>query len=398
MVDSNHFHGTPNDMESGMRGNARTLLAYYSGPTSPSIAKSLAVALSCKRATVDLIQLGNPRSHVIGLHDALVEPMLIPSRKKPKFLRRLFNYYAMRAMEKAIDAEKYDVYVTTNLELLPAMHNAAQKNRARLVYVPSEYYPHLSYGSRSLRKRYADLEREFAPKVDVFVAFGSKVVEEYADLYKIPQDRFTVFYMGQPEIADRPTSRLRSSLGLTDDRFVLLYQGLIVKQRGVHQVVEALQYLPKHVVFVVLGMGKEISRLKREALGLGVSERLHIVPTIAQSELVSYSSGADVGIIPILNVCRSYYYCNPGKIFEFMASALPLAVSNLAQLSDWVETRHLGVIFDPEDPKDIAAKLLPLIDDKNFRETCGRNSRKTHLEETQFEQVSARLRKAVYGL
>lgn len=380
-----------------MSGTIRTLLTYYSGPTAPSIAKTLAAALSYKNTIVDLIQLGDPGSNVVGLHDTLVEPLLIPYREKPGFLKKVFGYLAMRAMEEAINTSKYDVYVTTNPELLPIMYSAARKNKARLVYVPSEYYPHLSYGSRSLRKRYARLERDFASKVDVFVAFGSKVVEEYTDLYKIPRERFTVFYMGQPEIADRPLSRLRSSLGLTEDHFVLLYQGLIVEKRGVNKVVEALQYLPDHVVFVALGMGGGISGLKEDALKLGVSERLHVVPAIPQSELVSFSSGADVGIIPILNICRSYYYCNPGKLFEFMAAGLPLAVSNLAQLSDWVKTRSLGVIFNPEDPKDIATKLLPLINDKTFNKECGQNSRKTHLEETQFEQVSARLCQAIYS-
>jgi len=144
-------------------------------------------------------------------------------------------------------------------------------------------------------------------------------------------------------------------------------------------------------------MGGGISSLKKDAHKLGVSERLFIAPIISQSELASFSSGADVGIIPILNVCRSYYYCNPGKVFEFMAAALPLAVSNLAQLSDWVETRNLGVIFDPENPKEIAAKLLPLINNHSWREECSKNSRATHLEETQFEHVSARLRQVVYG-
>ena len=106
---------------------------------------------------------------------------------------------------------------------------------------------------------------------------------------------------------------------------------------------------------------------------------------------------ADIGIIPIRNVCESYWNCNPGKLFEYIGAGLPLAVSNLAQLGWYVRSRSLGEVFEPESPRQIASAVTKLAMDFEYRRTCARNAKRIHEDEACWEIQSEYLRNAVLG-
>ena len=59
-----------------------------------------------------------------------------------------------------------------------------------------------------------------------------------------------------------------------------------------------------------------------------------------------------------------------------MATGTPVLVSNIGGLRDTVKHGETGLKADPNNPKDIAEKLLMLIEDENLRKRLGENAKK----------------------
>jgi glycosyltransferase involved in cell wall biosynthesis len=81
-----------------------------------------------------------------------------------------------------------------------------------------------------------------------------------------------------------------------------------------------------------------------------------------------WTASADLGAHPILNTSANHYYCLPNKIFEYIQAEIPVAVSNFPEMQKIVDTYQIGVTFNPEDPKDIAAKIQACLGSPTYRE------------------------------
>ncbi|MEM2030921.1 MAG: glycosyltransferase family 4 protein, partial [Archaeoglobaceae archaeon] len=63
-------------------------------------------------------------------------------------------------------------------------------------------------------------------------------------------------------------------------------------------------------------------------------------------------------------------------IAEAMATGTPVLASSIPVFRYIVKENETGLLADPNDPKDIAEKLLALINDENLRKRMGREARK----------------------
>ena len=47
--------------------------------------------------------------------------------------------------------------------------------------------------------------------------------------------------------------------------------------------------------------------------------------------------GADLGVAPIENVCLSYYFCSPNKLFEYINAGLPVVASDFPEMRQVIQ-------------------------------------------------------------
>ena len=85
-----------------------------------------------------------------------------------------------------------------------------------------------------------------------------------------------------------------------------------------------------------------------------------------------------VGVAPIKNVCLSYYYCSPNKLFEYIAGGIPAVVSNFPELKKIIEEHKLGMTFNPDDPKDIANAINYVLSDRDRYNEMKKNTLKAN--------------------
>lgn len=96
----------------------------------------------------------------------------------------------------------------------------------------------------------------------------------------------------------------------------------------------------------------------------GRVSRARFVPMAPHSELVEWTSGASVGVIPYENVGLNHWFCSPNKIWEYPNAGVPILASRLHYLSGIIERWELGWTFasDPSVP-DIVSVVRGITDE-----------------------------------
>ena len=56
-------------------------------------------------------------------------------------------------------------------------------------------------------------------------------------------------------------------------------------------------------------------------------------------DLLEYTGSADLGSSLIQNTCKSYFYCMPNKLFEYLMTGLPVLVSDMKEMKEFVEKK-----------------------------------------------------------
>jgi glycosyltransferase involved in cell wall biosynthesis len=150
------------------------------------------------------------------------------------------------------------------------------------------------------------------------------------------------------------------------ERRIIAHSGSLLDGRHLPQLVEALRYLPDDVALVLMGKGPLGTRLTEQAESLGVSHRFAIVPPVHPDSVAPTLAQADIGVVTITSLSLSYHLSLPNKFFESIAAGLPLIVSGIPELARMVEQYDIGLVCDPSDPADIAAKISTLLQPDNL--------------------------------
>ena len=159
-------------------------------------------------------------------------------------------------------------------------------------------------------------------------------------------------------------SEFCSALGVDpEESFLVMYHGGVVRGRGVETVIRAVGLVPD-VRCVVLGDGEagyleELRTLAADA----APGRVLFHPAVPREGLEAYVAAADVGMVTVEAVTRSYYYMLPNKFFENVQAEVPMVVSDFPETGRLVREYGIGLACDPEDAVDVAARILLLKED-----------------------------------
>ncbi len=101
--------------------------------------------------------------------------------------------------------------------------------------------------------------------------------------------------------------------------------------------------------------------LQGEAERLGIANRVIFIPAVPHEQLWMYTGMADIGLCNIDNVCLSYYYSLPNKLFEYIQALVPVVGSKFPEIEKIVEKYGVGETCNPEDPESIAFAIRSVI-------------------------------------
>jgi glycosyltransferase involved in cell wall biosynthesis len=174
----------------------------------------------------------------------------------------------------------------------------------------------------------------------------------------------------------RPYVGLKEQLGISEDNFVVLYQGGLGPLRCLEPIIQALA-LERRFTLVIRGPGIETFGPGYRALAeaAGASERLILEPPVPSRDVVAAARGADVGIYSVVDLCKNFRFALPNKLFEYIASGLPVLTANYPEPSKIVHNLVVGECFEPHDPHSIAGAIGALIDNPARRQLFAANTK-----------------------
>ncbi|MCW1804842.1 glycosyltransferase [Brachybacterium squillarum] len=264
------------------------------------------------------------------------------------------------------------VHANDTNALVPALAIQAlgrrEGRRVHLVYDSHELWRHRNVEGRRLLAPLLDaaIEHVAIPRADVVITVSPSIAEWLRRTYHL--DRLPLVVRNVPvagPLPDRGTGVLRERAGLSASDRVIAYGGRITTARGIEETLAALPHLPADVHLVLLGYGEEdyLDQVRARAAELGVAGRVHLVGAVAPAEVSSALADGDVAVVHVRPVCLSYRYALPNKLFESIRAGLPIAAADLPDMRAVVEELGVGEVFSGEEPADLAAALLRILED-----------------------------------
>ena len=148
----------------------------------------------------------------------------------------------------------------------------------------------------------------------------------------------------------------------------LLYIGTLADWQGLEVVIKALpKILERQAVRLqIVGRGRSRQRkvLSKHIRKLGVEGSVFVQPAVPHHEVPALIAESDICVAPLgLNDRNVTQGACPIKVLEYMASSRPLIASNMPIVRELVREDVDGLLFSPNDPEDLARKVLMLLSD-----------------------------------
>lgn len=155
---------------------------------------------------------------------------------------------------------------------------------------------------------------------------------------------------------------------------LVAYVGSIAPERGFREVITAMSLLPKQFN-ARLALGGPVTPKQREEIGqLPGSDRTDLLGFVSRSEVASLLGRARVGLVlahPVPNLVNAL----PVKLFEYMASGVPVIASGFPLWRQIVEGSGCGILVDPLDTKAIARAIEYLLTHPSEAQQMGEHGR-----------------------
>jgi glycosyltransferase involved in cell wall biosynthesis len=166
-----------------------------------------------------------------------------------------------------------------------------------------------------------------------------------------------------------PSDFFPSPLPPRDGRVpVLLYIGTLADWQGLEVVIKALPKIleQRAVQLCIVGRGRSRQRkmLLKQIRRLGVEGSVSLQSAVPHHEVPNLIAESDICLAPLgLNDRNVTQGACPIKVLEYMASSRPLIASNMPIVRELVREDVDGLLFSPNDPDDLAYKVLMLLND-----------------------------------
>jgi glycosyltransferase involved in cell wall biosynthesis len=240
--------------------------------------------------------------------------------------------------------------------VIQALRDAGKS--VELVYDAHEYVPGVAHLTKPMANLYTKIERKYSAGAAAVLSVSEPMSDLLMDQLAITV-RPTIVANDPLVEGQEPSKRkLRDDCGIDAKTPLLVYSGAVAPQRGVQTALVALRQLPDvHLALIANPANKSVQDLVASAPDL--ADRFHVLAYVPNSELVSYLSQADVGLIPILHRLN-HEISLITKFGEYMQARLPILVSDVKTMSAEVRKLGNGEVHLAEDVDDFvrAAKLI----------------------------------------
>ena len=183
---------------------------------------------------------------------------------------------------------------------------------------------------------------------------------------------------------DAVRQTLRGRFGIPPSARVVLFCGRLAPEKALPSLLEAFAQVVTRVpeaMLLLVGDGPLRAALAGRAAELAISERVVFAGRVEPDEVRLWMQLADVFTLVSLN--EGF----PLALSEAMSVGLPSVVSDIPANRQLIEHGTHGLLAPPEDPAEIAASLITLLDDPALRARMGQTARQRVLENYSTDKI-----------
>ena len=161
-------------------------------------------------------------------------------------------------------------------------------------------------------------------------------------------------------------------------RYLVVFLGVMGHQDGLDLLLESIALIAKpgnrqDTLFVLIGSGPEVPRLKVLASQKGLEGVTRFTGTLPDEEVSAYFSSATLGVAPD-RATPMNDKSTMNKILEYMAFGLPVVLYDLTEGRRSAGDAALYARRD--DPQDFAQQICRLLDSESLRSELGARARR----------------------
>lgn len=231
----------------------------------------------------------------------------------------------------------------------------------------SNIFESIGYATRSV---FARKRRLFHDNVTLFIALAEfakkRIVESGFD-----ENRVVVLPNMAPDV-ETPTDPAQGEY--------VAFAGRMSPEKGIDTLLDAAASLPNCPVHLA-GNGPTFEQMKSAA-----PENAKMLGGLGGAEMERFYQGARLLVLP----SRTYEMC-PLVVLEAMSHGLPVITSRIGGQAELVEDGVTGLLFDPGDSRDLAAKVKRLWEDPELCQRMGRagyeRAQENHREEVYYKRL-----------
>ncbi len=279
-----------------------------------------------------------------------------------EFNLRLFFYLLFR---------KADLLISNDLDTLLPNHIISKIKKVPLVYDSHEYFTEVPelVNRKKVQAVWKTIERKIFPKLtDVITVNDSIAGLFYNDYGNRPHVVRNI--PRKQQVLEKVS---RESLGLPDDKYILILQGSGINvQRGAEELVEAMQYV-NNAILLIVGGGDVIDILKEIAKKPELKEKIVFKPRVPYKQLMQYTAVADLGLTFDKSTNLNYRFSLPNKLFDYIHAHTPVLSSPLPEIERIIKKYDVGDFIPDHDPKNIAKKINQILSNQALMDKWKKN-------------------------
>ena len=341
-------------------------------------------ALSISKNGYDVVLIGQHEKH-----ETIDSIRIIPVGKPQSRLLRMLGTLRLLLLGLREDA---DIYHFHDPELIPA------GLMLKLLGKKVIYDAHEDYGASILSKNWIPgfTRRLVAGAMNCVEGLSSRLFDA---VIAVDSSIAGKFRGNVTIVANHPHENLLDSVKSNSEQvnarqnkvFTCIYAGGLGRDRGVCEMVKALEHIDFPVKLVLLGeFENEEIRNEVEALpGFSKVDYRGIRPW---SEVIKITLSCDAGLI-MFQPTPAHMNISTGnnKFFEYMMAGIPVVSADLPGLRRMIEENNCGMTVDSTRPLQIAKVIEYLYRNRDIARKMGKNGRKAFLEKYNWESQETKL-------
>lgn len=167
------------------------------------------------------------------------------------------------------------------------------------------------------------------------------------------------------------------------------YIGGFTEERGLADVIKSLEYLDSEIDLVLAGEFQG-DGFERRVKKLSSWSRVKNKGWAGRGEVRDIMKSSFAGIVT-LHPTSTYIVSLPVKMFEYMASGIPVIASDFELWRDIVQDNNCGLLVDPCSPEHIASAVKYLYANPDEARVMGKNGRLAFEEKYSWESEEKKL-------